>query len=139
MLHSKYFNKDAQDIHLDNSRYIVIIGDILQYNVNRCRKEQLKCLGNVSPINFQVMEENREYHHGYTIESTKLASLVCIAMIGHSVLIKAEGKVIGRRRGYRRNGKDLIASVCIEAADHLVMAGHLGLAVREAAFSGAVM
>src|SRR5579864_7658674 len=102
MLHSKHFNKDDQDMHLDNSRYIVIIGDIIQYNVNRCRKEQLKCLGNVSPINFQVMEENREYHHGYTIESTRLASLVYISVIRHSVLIKAEGKEIVRRRGYRR-------------------------------------
>jgi len=91
------------------------------------------------------MEENREYPHGYTIESTKLASLVYIAMIGHSVLIKADGEVIGHRRGYRKNGEDLISSVCVEAADRLVkvaplvMAGHLGLAVREAAFSGAVM
>src|SRR6266852_3133281 len=50
------------------------------------------------------MEENREYPHGYTIESTKLASLVYIAMIGHSVLIKADGEVIGHRRGYRKNG-----------------------------------
>jgi len=85
------------------------------------------------------MEENREYHHGYTIESTKLASLVCIAVIGLSVLIKADGEVIGRLHGYRKNGEDLISSVCIEVAGHLVMVGHLALAVREAAFLGAVM
>src|SRR5260370_42114771 len=96
--------------HLDNSRYIVIIGDIIQYNVNRCRKEQLKCLGNVSPINFQVMEENREDPHGYTTESTKLASLVYIAMIGHSVLIKADREVSVHAGGYRKTGADLISS-----------------------------
>jgi hypothetical protein len=103
------------------------------------------CLENVSAINIQVIVENREYRHGFATESPMPVSLVSIAAMGCLVLVKFDGEVTGPRHGYRKNGGNLISSVCVEVVDHLVlvvlsvMAGHLDLVVREAAFLGVVI
>src|SRR6266581_8349605 len=87
------------------------------------RKEHLTCLAKGLLINIQVMEKNREHHHGYAIEDTTLVSSECITGTGHLALFVTDMLVVGRLHGYARIGEGLIFSICVRIADHLVMEG----------------
>jgi hypothetical protein len=83
------------------------------------------------------MEKSKERRHGYATEGTMLITMADIKVMDRSVRIDGEG--IGHLPGYKRSGEDLISSVCVEVADHLVLEGLLDLEERVAAFLGAVI
>ena len=82
---------------------------------------------------------SRGYRHGYTIEGTMVVS----GDMDLTVLLRADGEVIGPPPGHRRNGEGHISSVCAEVAGLSVVAGLSAteghLEVREVVFLDAVI